>query len=339
MATETLPAQPVPEPTFLYRVASIPLVKDSLAAVHASLQANTYTRTPYTHAQALTLSVLHYGEPLVAPLSPILVRADGFANKAVDVVEAKYPYPFKTPTENIFEDIKERRDHARDVAEKTIDERVKAPAVNVVQGIDKRFAPLVDYLASAVSRAHAPHADGQPNGEPSTPPKYQYQRAYALSIDLKDQIYDYSSEQLKQLHSQSVLIQRASVTAQNISTVASSSLDAAQTRVHTLSTKMLDELHKIQASTAALPAHLQSSFQPVQAGISSTIHDLSAVLTSEAPLQDKVTKVAATVRERVTPVLDAAADAVRTVVKRVEAGAKPTPANGSTETPQANGAH
>ena len=36
--------------------------------------------------------------------------------------------------------------------------------------------------------------------------KYQYQRAYALSRDLKDQILDYSNTQLHQLQNSSVLV-------------------------------------------------------------------------------------------------------------------------------------
>ena len=135
--------QPVPEPSVLYRVASIPLVKDSLAAVHASLAANTYTRTPYAHAQAITLSALQYSEPIASKLSPILARADGYANKAVDIVESRYPYPFKTPTENILSDIKQQRDHAYGVAEKTIEEKVKVPVVHVAEGIDQVSVPLI----------------------------------------------------------------------------------------------------------------------------------------------------------------------------------------------------
>jgi hypothetical protein len=36
--------------------------------------------------------------------------------------------------------------------------------------------------------------------------KYQYQRAYNLTKDLRDQLYVYSNEQLKQLQAQSVLM-------------------------------------------------------------------------------------------------------------------------------------
>ncbi len=47
---------------------------------------------------------------------------------------------------------------------------------------------------------------GTQEGSPQTESKYQYQRAYALSRDLKDQILDYSNTQLQQLQSSSVLV-------------------------------------------------------------------------------------------------------------------------------------
>lgn len=108
----------------------------------------------------------------------------------------------------------------------------------------QRFAPIVDYFAVAVKQL-------QPNGtadKPSESPeaKYQYQRAYYLSKELRDQILTYSTEQVNQIKAQSVVLQRASATAQSLSELASSSYGAAQSRVHTLSDNMLSELQKVQ---------------------------------------------------------------------------------------------
>ncbi|TFY64549.1 hypothetical protein EVG20_g5908 [Dentipellis fragilis] len=318
MATETQTAPAAPELTVLHRVASIPLINDSLSAVHNSLSSNAYTRSPYNTAQALSSTAIRYSEPIASRLAPLIVRADGFANKAVDAVESRYPYPFKTPTDEIIHDLKERSDHAKEVANKTLDDRVRTPAATVAQGIDQRFAPLMDYIEAAVSRLN----NGQTSASPSAEQKYQYQRAFALSKDLKDQVYEYSNEQLKLLQSHSVLVQRATETAHNISNLATSSLGAAQAKVHSMSDTMVQELQKIQASTSALPAHLQASFKPVQEGIQSTITDLSTVLKSEIPLNEKVTKLGDTVQERVKPVLEAATVRVQETIKAVTASAK-----------------
>ncbi len=105
---------------------------------------------------------------------------------------------------------------------------------------------------------------GTEENSSETDSKYQIQRAYALSLGLKDQILDYSNSQLQQLQNNSVLVyvqfsfsafsldkslhprQRATETAKNIQNVASSSVVAAQAKVGVLSDTMVSELQKIQ---------------------------------------------------------------------------------------------
>ncbi|KAI0754152.1 hypothetical protein C8Q80DRAFT_1094585 [Daedaleopsis nitida] len=319
MATQTqqAPAATAPELTIFHRVGSIPLVADSLNTINSTLLSNDYTRGTYSAATELSKKALTYTEPIQKRLAPILVRADGLANKGLDVVEARIPYPFHATTEDVIKELKGRSDAAKDVATKTIDEKVRTPAYNIAQGIDQRFAPIVDYFAVAVKQL-------QPNGTADKPAEspgaqYQYQRAYNLSRDLRDQLLTYSTEQINQIKAQNVVIQRASATAQSLSDLASSSYGAAQTRVHTLSDTMLSELHKVQASTAALPGTLQSAFQDVSANLSSTINELSTILTSPEPLPEKATKVRETVTERVQPILDTASARVQEILAAVKA--------------------
>ncbi|KAI0765874.1 lipid droplet-associated perilipin protein [Trametes elegans] len=319
MATETQQPAPAqqPELTILSRVGSIPLVADSLNTIHSTLINNTYTRTPYATAQGISKSALSYAQPLQKRLAPIITKADGLANKSFDAIESRYPYPFHTPTEEIIKDLKGRSDAAKDVANKTIDEKVRNPAYQVAQGIDQRFAPIVDYFAVAVSKFHA---NGTADKAPEAPEaQYQYQRAYFLTKELRDQLYTYSTEQINQIKTQNVLVQRASATAHSLSELASTSYDAAQSRVHALSDTMLAELQKVQASTAALPATLQASFHDVSANLSATINELSTILTSPEPLPDKVHKVRDTVKERVQPILDTATTRVQEILGALKA--------------------
>jgi len=137
MAAETQSTIPASEFTIISRVTSIPLIYDSLSAVHSSLSTNPFTRSPYTTAQALSSNAMRYTEPLANRLAPLLIRADDLANHGLDVVEARYPYPFKTPTVEIINNIKERGDQVKDVANKTLEERVRTPAYSVAQGIDQ----------------------------------------------------------------------------------------------------------------------------------------------------------------------------------------------------------
>jgi hypothetical protein len=60
-----------------------------------------------------------------------------YANAGLDVVESRYPYPFKAEPEEITTYVRGRGEDALNVASKTIDEKVKSPAYGVVQGIDQ----------------------------------------------------------------------------------------------------------------------------------------------------------------------------------------------------------
>jgi len=275
------------------------------------------------------------------------VRADGYANKAVDVVESRYPYPFKVKPDEVATYVREKQQSAVSVANKTIDEKVKSPAINVAQGIDQSFAPIVDYF-EAVTRFN--NSDPGSSKPPPIDTQYQYQRAIALSVNLRDEIFVYSNEHFKHIQSQNFLVQRATETAQTITSLASSSIANAQTRIHSLSDKMLVELQKLQSSTAAfpsqlLPPHLQSSlqesFSDLSASLGATISDLRAIAASDAPLGDKAVKVGHEVREKVSPLLESLAKILGVAKKKGEevaangsakANGESVPQNGHTET-------
>ncbi|KAG5652376.1 hypothetical protein H0H81_005238 [Sphagnurus paluster] len=377
--TETATGASSPaEFTVLTRVASIPMIASSLETIDGALSSNAYTRNTYSTAKGLSNSAYNsaskYAEPLQVRLGPLIVQADGYANKAVDAVEARYPYPFKAKPEEVASLVRESKKSAEDyvansvnVANKTIDENIKTPAINVAQGIDQRFSPIVDYFEVAVTRLNNSEAG------PSTPPdaKYQYQRALALSKTLKDNLYVYSNEQIKQLQAQNVLVyvhvvpipftrlislfrQRATETAQSITNVASSSITSAQTRIHNLSDTMLVELQKLQASTASfsasiqssvqnsttqiqnqIPPHIQQTYTELTSNLSAAVTELRTIIsTKDIPLQEKVSRVGHEVHDRVSPLLDAVRKGVSELLAR---------GKGESEVPegeaQTNGAH
>jgi hypothetical protein len=146
-ATETAPAPAqtqAPEVTVLSRVASIPMISSSLNTINEALSSNTYTRSPYAHAKELSSSAYKFTEPLQVKLAPLIVRADGYANKAVDAVESRYPYPFKAQPEEVATLVRERKESTTNyVSErvndvnKAIDANVKTPALNVAHDIDQ----------------------------------------------------------------------------------------------------------------------------------------------------------------------------------------------------------
>jgi len=237
----------------------------------------------------------------------------------LDAVESRCPYPFKTTPEDIVKDLKGHSNHAKEVANKTIDEKVKSPAYNVAQGIDQRFSPVVDYFEVAVNRLH-PNGSAEPAA--STPDaKFQYQRAYYLSKELSDQLRTYSAEQINELKAHNALVKRASETAHDLSQLASTSYGTVQVKVQALSDTMLAELQKIQSTTATLPGAIQASFHDISQHLNEAISDLSAVITSPDPLQEKVQKLRDTVQECVNPLLDAARARVQAILGLVKAQA------------------
>jgi hypothetical protein len=92
---------------------------------------------------------------------------------------------------------------------------------------------------------------------------------------------------------------------------------------------MLQELQKLQTSTASLPQSLQSSFPDLTAAIA----ELRDIVTSkEISLNEKAIKVGSEVRDRVNPLLEEAMKKVKELVglavsKKDEATGR---ANGST---------
>ncbi|KAF5369075.1 hypothetical protein D9758_003050 [Tetrapyrgos nigripes] len=336
--TSTIPmpsnadSSPPPELTIFTRVACIPLISSSLGTVNETLLNNAYTRAPYSTARELSTTAYKYTEPVQIQLAPILLRADGFANKAVDIVESRYPSAFTATPDDIISYVRETQKsysdyvrQRRESATKAIDEKVRTPAIHVAEGIDQRFAPIVDYFQNAVSRinSNASTPAGSPIRE-SSPSRYQYQRALALTKDLQESLLIMSNEQLKQLQSHSVLVQRASETAQSITAVTTSSISTAQARIHTLSDNMLNELknlssqvHDISTSlqnsasatlrdpSSQIPPQVQQTYAELSTHLSATAADLHKIITTkDMPLQEKVSRVGTQVRESVNPLLD-----------------------------------
>lgn len=133
----TTVSQQPPTLTIFSRVASIPLVNESLTTIHTVLANNQYTSVPYITAQNLGKSVYHISEPIQVRLAPVLIRADGLANKSLDAVQSYYPTPFTITSEELRKEVRQRREHAYNTANKALDDRVRNPAYSAAQAIDQ----------------------------------------------------------------------------------------------------------------------------------------------------------------------------------------------------------
>lgn len=98
---------------------------------------------------------------------------------------------------------------------------------------------------------------------------------------------------------------------------ASSSYVLAQSKVHELSDTMLAELKKNQAGIYQLPSQVQSSLKDVSDGLTTSIHELSGIISSDAPLNEKASKVKDTVQQKVQPLLNAATARVQEILRAI----------------------
>jgi len=142
--TETNEQTSTPEMSVLARVASIPMISSSLVAVNDALAANAYLAKPYETAKGLSTSAYKLTEPLQVKLAPLIVRADGYANKAVDAVESRYPYPFKAQPEEVVNYVLEQKENTThyvkeqvNTVNKAFEDKVTTPALHVAQDIDQ----------------------------------------------------------------------------------------------------------------------------------------------------------------------------------------------------------
>jgi len=291
-----------------------------LESIDGTLAANAYTRAYYNAAKGFSTAAYKFSEPLQVKLAPLIITADGLANRAVDAVESRYPYPFKAQPNDIVTGAHNLVSSRIDEANKALDEKIKNPALSVAHDLDQRMAPLLDYFEKTV--ASLTHRD-EPG--PSAPDaQYQYQRALALSRTLKDSVYEYSAEQLNHIRAQSVVIQRATEASSSINSIASSSFANASSGVHSLSEAMLGELLKIQQQTSALASSIQDTmhssksqiqtqlapqirhtYVEISSALSSSISELSGILTQkETPWEQKANLIRQEVGERVHPLLD-----------------------------------
>ncbi|KAJ7252486.1 hypothetical protein C8J57DRAFT_1722741 [Mycena rebaudengoi] len=294
MSTSTVPmpssSSSVPEVKIFARVADIPILAYCLRQASDMLSSNRYTAPPYSTAKGLSSTAYNYTAPYAAPLGPVISYADEYANKAVDLVQRNYPYPFEAKPEDVACYVRERRQSAVDYvserrlsANKAIDEKVTTPVITVACGLDQRLTPLVNYFESTVTtRLHTQSAPADT--------KFQYQRVLVLSKNVTGQLYDYSN--------QTVLVQRASQTADSITALATQVATQANSRIHTLSDTLLVQLQNIQQATVSMQ---HATVTELNATISA-LRDIAS--TPDISLNERATRVGAVVQSRARPLLD-----------------------------------
>ncbi|KAG8993320.1 hypothetical protein FRB93_002039 [Tulasnella sp. JGI-2019a] len=327
-----------PEIKSLDRVTSIPLVHDGIAAVQSTLQ--TYVPTAYAYGAALSNTAYNLSSPIQTKLAPLIAGADGYALKGLDAAEKNFPTPFTIKTEEVVESARKRKDDAINA--------VTSPVYGLANGVDSSLTPIVDRLEVAIHKLGPSGSQTEPDSTVAPPEPVngtQVGRLYNLSVDLRDRVYDLSTEQLKQLQSQNVYIQTAADKVNTLNSGLAASYGSAkgksielvqhtQIQAQTYTHDILAELEKIKDLTLALPKQVQAKLPAVQAGIQDTVAELTAIVKSDIPVGEKVSKVGTTVQEKVHPLLVQTSQAIQTYITEAKAyvgGAKAKAADAADE--------
>ncbi|KAG9005217.1 hypothetical protein FRB94_001765 [Tulasnella sp. JGI-2019a] len=371
-----------PEIKSLDRVTSIPLVHDGIAAVQSTLQ--TYVPTAYAYGAALSNTAYNLSSPIQTKLAPLIAGADGYALKGLDAAEKNFPTPFTIKTEEVVESARKRKDDAINA--------VTSPVYGLANGVDSSLTPIVDRLEVAIHKLGPSGSQTEPDSTVAPPEPVngtQVGRLYNLSVDLRDRVYDLSTEQLKQLQSQNVYMcvlsfsrcpnpgpgtrrhlnpetfqisyeirsdvdhcsfypsfsQTAADKVNTLNSGLAASYGSAkgksielvqhtQIQAQTYTHDILAELEKIKDLTLALPKQVQAKLPAVQAGIQDTVAELTAIVKSDIPVGEKVSKVGTTVQEKVHPLLVQTSQAIQTYITEAKAyvgGAKAKAADAADE--------
>lgn len=128
-------------PTFINRVAKIPVIADTLSAVYSTLHANTYSAAAYGKAECAALYLYEQSKPIQAKLAGPIEQVDAVANKGLDFAQSKAPFIFEMRTEDLISRAREPANQALAYG-KTYQEAATA-----------RLAPIVDQFHAQLTRS------------------------------------------------------------------------------------------------------------------------------------------------------------------------------------------
>lgn len=127
--------------TSLSRVSHIPIVECGISTLHSRLSTTPIVRRPYALSLSVSSSLTPYLQSACThfPFAPFLSYGDRAANKGLDIAQEKWPYPFQSKPEQVWNDV-------RSVA----DSRVVQPAYHIAKSVDQVRRIVLNCLITAV---------------------------------------------------------------------------------------------------------------------------------------------------------------------------------------------
>ncbi|RXK38350.1 hypothetical protein M231_04392 [Tremella mesenterica] len=100
-ATQTQSSQ-TPNFKIIDRLQGVPAIHDSVYAANSIVNSTQITARLYAFAVAIASKSYNIATPVMVRTKPIWESADGIAVATFDRAEATFPYPFKTPTQDLI---------------------------------------------------------------------------------------------------------------------------------------------------------------------------------------------------------------------------------------------
>ncbi|KAJ1019074.1 hypothetical protein NDA18_006224 [Ustilago nuda] len=260
----------------LKKIASVPLVSDSLSFAQSTIKSLPILATTYGYGENLFSHSLKAAEPITNRIHPQLAYVDSLAVKSLDFAESKWSYPFHANTRQLIDAAKLPADHAR---------------------------AFIQPYASAIQKAYGEHL--------YTPAKSAYQShiipAYDTAHTKFDEIKSQNAYLERATNIVKVLQAKLAKTVENISSRSNKEGDQATEKAQGLSNAIFAELERIRHFAHNLPAESRKRVGPVIESFTETYEQLSKQARNpEVPASTRFLNVIKFVREQSLPALQKA---------------------------------
>ncbi len=260
----------------LKKIASVPLVSDSLSFAQSTIQAHPLLATTYGYGENLVNSSLKAAQPITNRIHPQLAYVDSLAVKSLDFAESKWAAPFHTNTQELLDAAKVPADHARGYVQaytaalhKAYGERVYTPAKSAYES---HIVPAYDSAHTKFDEIKSQNA--------------YLQRATDIVKDLQANL---------------------AKTLESVSSRSKHEGDQATQKAQGISNAIFAELERVRHFAQSLPAESRKRVGPVMDTFTETYERLSKEARNpDVPASTRFLNVVKFVREQSLPALQKA---------------------------------
>lgn len=260
----------------LKKIASVPLVSDSLNFAQSTIKSHPILATTYGYGENIFNHSLKAAEPITNRIHPQLAYVDSLAVKSLDFAESKWSYPFHANTQELIDTAKLPADHARG---------------------------LIQAYASALQKAYGERL--------YTPAKSAYESHIVPAYDTAQTKFDEIKSQNAYLQRATDIVKdlqaNLAKTVDNISSRSKKEGEQATEKAQGLSNAIFAELDRVGHFAQNLPAESRKRLGPVIETFTETYEQLSKEARNpQVPASTRFVNVIKFVREQSLPALQKA---------------------------------